>query len=86
MITEEHYGDIYETIERADRHRGLLAAWEQAFLEDWQAKLDLHGCRVTVSDKQQWVFNHIATKLDGAGVENPSLGARNDAEGGSDHS
>jgi hypothetical protein len=64
MITAKHFGEIYDIVERAKKHGRSLNEFERTFVEDWQAKLDRDGCRVIVSDKQQWVFDSIGRKVD----------------------
>lgn len=78
MITHKHFGEIYDIVERATEHGGHLNEFERSFIEDWNARLDRDGERVTISDKQQWVFDGIARKLD---VLDPPAEARGDDAG-----
>lgn len=64
MITEEHLEQLNDVIERALNNSELLNQFESNFVEEWFDLLEMHGTRVRVSDKQQYVFDRILTKLE----------------------
>ena len=64
MITEEHKHQLDDLIDRALKNTELLSKFENDFVSEWYNKLEMQGERVTVSEKQQWVFDKILTKLE----------------------
>ncbi len=66
MITDEHLGEINDIIDRALKNPELLNKFETDFVSEWNDRLVMHGARVRISDKQQYVFDRILLKLDKA--------------------
>lgn len=64
MITEEHRKQLSDTIDRALKNTEILSKFQNEFISEWNDRLEVQGERVNVSDKQQWVFDQILTKLE----------------------
>lgn len=64
MITDEHKQQLDDVIKRAMANLELLSKFQAGFILEWYERLDAQGERVVVSDKQQWVFDQILTKLE----------------------
>lgn len=64
MITEEHKKQLDDIIDRALDNTEILSKFQNDFTSEWYDRLQGQGERVNVSDKQQWVFDQILTKLE----------------------
>lgn len=64
MITEEHHNQLKDIIDRALDNTEILSKFQNTFISEWYSRLEMQGERVSVSDKQQWVFDQILTKLE----------------------
>ena len=77
MITDTHLGEIYDIVEAATKHERHLSEFENSFIHEWASRLDAFGHRVSISDKQQFVFDKI--KLKCSQIDRASSDIRDDA-------
>ena len=64
MITPEHKQILSDIIDRALDNTEILSRFQNQFISEWYELLEARGERVTVSDKQQYVFDAILTRLE----------------------
>lgn len=67
MITEAHLEELDQLVAKALENVDLLSEFQFDFCNDWATKLADQKTDCRVSDKQQWVFDVIKTKLEKAG-------------------
>lgn len=67
MITQDHFNEIDKLVKTALENPDLLTEWETDFCDDWATKLGEKATDVSISDKQQFIFDRIQTKLEKAG-------------------
>ena len=67
MITDDHLEELDKLLAAAVQNHHLFTEWEYDFISDWADKLDFQRNKVLVSDKQQYIFDRLQRKLEGAG-------------------